>query len=179
MYSARDHVSIPLPESAARKSKIFSISRTWKRATRCQKNLILLVLCLTVISVFVYSSQISKIEKEEAENLNVLRKKKDKKKWTVAKDIDIDTNDGNINRLPQLGDEQKQVIKDLENKIQMDFKKKTVVKRGPPFRGGPKKGPSDDHMVPVDLDIVPDVPNVKEMNSKEKNVEADARVNGK
>lgn len=50
--------------------------QSWKRATRCQKNLILLVLCLTVISIFVYSSQISKIEQEEAENLDVIRKKK-------------------------------------------------------------------------------------------------------
>ncbi|XP_077969053.1 endoplasmic reticulum mannosyl-oligosaccharide 1,2-alpha-mannosidase-like isoform X2 [Styela clava] len=156
MYGSKDYVSIPVSDSApTKKSRSFSLIRIWKRATRCQKNLIFLVLLLTVLSILMYSNQISKIEEEEMEAANQWRQKRREAQKIKSHNIDTGQIGDNQIQLPQLDDQKKKALQELENKIQKDFRKPVVIKQGPPFRhNGPNEG--NMQMVAVDIENIPD-----------------------
>lgn len=149
MYNSRDYVSVPINDPKARGlKKQSSMQRIWNRASRCQRNFVVLILFMLTVSFIVYLTTAESAEEEFAPR-NWRQKKIDISNHNVN-DIKFEKGEMEVRgQLAQLDDIKKKAIQELEEKIAREMPKPVVVKKGPPQ--GSKKI-KDMNLHPVDLD---------------------------
>ncbi|CAK8675021.1 unnamed protein product [Clavelina lepadiformis] len=130
MYT-RGSVAVDIGESTSVPStKSTSLWRRWKRTTAFQKKLIILGVCILLMFLYVYNSQI------EENGVGVRAAKKNSQKLKIKNQVnnpDDSESEIVLPALVKLGEDKQKALNDLEKRIEEDINKlQRPVRRGPP-----------------------------------------------